>query len=140
MTAAGVEPVVATSVMAPVTMTISRITVATTVSAPIVDIQPVIPELPEEENGFITEIHNGTSSVEMVTRKRELLADGYTLEITKANYNNSVLQSIEGTIADSENKSRFVADDFSKIVISKIQYKDGKSAFNIRIHNNTIRL
>ncbi len=140
-TVVGLDPVVATEVTAPVSLAVSPLKVNTTVSADIIDVQPVIHELSGwESDEIIAEISKGITPTELAQKAKQLLDVGYVLGITKTNYTNGMLQSIEGTIADAKNKSRFVADDFSKIVISKIRYRDGKSAFNIRIHNGAIRL
>ena len=141
MTVVGLEPAVATNATGPVSVTVSPVVVATTVSADIIDIQPELHDLAGwEKDEIVAEIGKGITPTEMSIKKKQLLDLGYTLEITRANYNNGTLQSIEGTIADGESKSRFLADDFSKIIISKIRYRDGKSGFNIRIHNGIIRL
>ena len=149
MAVVAVEPVIATvattpvsfamtpvKITTPVSFSMSPVKVATTVSANIVDVQPVIHELSGwESDEIIAEISPGITSAELAQKAKQLRDVGYVLEITKTNYTNGMLQSIEGTIADAKNKSRFVADDFSKIVISRIRYSDGKSAFNIRIHS-----
>ena len=141
MTVVGLQPVVATTATGPVSVTISPVVVETTVSADIVDIQPELHATAGwEKEEIVAEISKRITASEMSIKKKQLLDLGYTLEITRADYNNGTLQSIEGTIADAESKSRFLADDFSKIIISKIRYRNGKSGFNIRVHNGVIRL
>ena len=132
------EPVVVA--IDPISLPIAPIKVTTAVSADIVDVQPMIQVSGWESDEIIAEISRGITPTELAQKTKQVLDVGYVLEITKTNYANGILQSIEGTISDAKNKSRFVADDFSKIVISRIRYRDGKSAFNIRIHNGAVGL
>lgn len=130
----GAEPVIATNIQ-------STVSTAMTISADIVEIEPVIHTLsPGEKEETILEIGNQTSNDELTMLKKRLSSNGYTFTIVKTNYSNGSLQSIEANISDDNSKSRFAADDFNKIIISKITYKNGKSGFNIRVLTGTVRL
>jgi hypothetical protein len=72
--------------------------------------------------------------------KRKLLSKGFTLSISSLKYYNGVLHSIDAIISDNQSKSRFLADNFSKIIITHVTYKDGKSGFYIRIMDGVIKL
>jgi hypothetical protein len=130
-----VEPVVATKVSSPI------IAVTPKLSATVIELKPGMHSLsPGETEEPVLEITKQTTKERLDEIKNELLSKGYTLSITNINYNDGFLQSIEGTISDDNSKSRFVADDFSKIMITKIIYKNGKSGFYIRIMNGTISM
>jgi hypothetical protein len=130
----GLEPVIASDVSTPVP-------VNTTLSADVIDIQPSLNVIrPESREEVIAEISNQTTAGELTLLKKQLFVRGYRLELNNVSYNNGALQSVEGTIADFDNKSRFVADEFSKIIISKVTTKNGSTGFNIRILNGTVRL
>ena len=139
--AVGSELAVATSITPAVSVTTSTALETTTVSADIIDIQPVFQDATGwEKDEIVAEITKGITATELAVQKKQLLDRGYVLEITRADYNDGVLKSIDGIISDNESKSRFGADDFNKIIISKIRYRDGKSGFNVRIHNSVVRL
>ncbi|MBC7827955.1 MAG: hypothetical protein H7122_09425 [Chitinophagaceae bacterium] len=133
-----VEPVVSVDVVAPV---ISIPSVTASVSADLIDVEPVLqPISPVEEIEEILEISNRTTSEQLTLIKKQLFMKGYKLEIGNVHFKDGSLQSIEGTIADENSKSRFVADDFSKLIILKTKYKSNKSGFMIRVVSGTIRL
>ena len=145
-----IEPVVATTVklteFAPVVAVDVRepsviISPVTVITADVIDVQPSLHTLsPGEKEELIAEISNQTTNEEIDLLKKQLFMKGYTLSINKVNYNNKVLQSIEGTIADKNSKARFVADDFKRVIISKIIYKGGQSGINIRVLDGTVRM
>jgi hypothetical protein len=130
-----VEPVVTTKISSPI------IAVTPKLSATVIELKPAMHSLsPGEIEEPVVEITKQTTKERLDEIKSELLSKGYSLSIRNFNYNDGFLQSIEGTIADDNSKSRFVADDFGKIIITKIIYKNGKSGFNIHIMDGTINM
>ncbi len=132
MTVTGLEPTA--------TVSIPPAVITTTLSADVVDLQHSVEAVASIKEEVIAEITNQTTSAELASLKKQLSVQGYRLDISNVSYNNGFIQSIEGTIADFTSKSRFLADQFSKMIILKTTSKNGSSGFNIRILNGTIRL
>jgi competence protein ComGC len=135
LTVTGPEPVVAIDFPVPVT------SVSTTLSADVIYVQPANHSIsPGDKEETIVEITKQTTKEQIDELKRQLLSKGYTLSISSIKYLNGILHSIDAIISDEESKSRFLADDFSKIIITHVTYKDGKSGFYIRIMDGVIKL
>lgn len=131
------EPVLTFDVKAPVVQIDAippPIVAVPVVSKVVVDIKPLVDlSSPVEEIELIAEISYKNTSVELDRLKDQLAGKGYTLSFQKIHSKNGLLQSVEGTIADDKSRSRFVADDFSKVMIHRVTDKNGKSGFVIRI-------
>ena len=110
-------------------------------TAAVIDIMPPMHNLSgARKEELIAEISNQATPEKIDELKKQLLEKGYPFSVGSINFKDGLLQSIEGTIADENSKSRFVADNFSKIIITKITYKNGKTGFNVRILDGSIRM
>jgi hypothetical protein len=140
MTVVGLEPVVTVEKTEPVIQE-PVVQVATTVSAEVIDLQPTVTlESPIEHNILIAEVTKQTSMAQLEQLKKQLLQKGYKLSVNSTSYVDGVLKSIEGTITDENSKARFMGQEFNKILITKVTYENGKSAFHIRIIDGIIKM
>lgn len=132
-TVVGIEAVVsAQPIVSPVAVN--------TVSADIIEVQPTVhvdSKVVTEQAIF--EITRELTSEQLNQLKKQLSLKGFTLELQKIQMEAGVLVSIEGTISDGKNTSRFIADDFKKIIIFRYRYSDDNSGFNIRIFDGSIK-
>ena len=126
----------ATAVMAP-----AKAHASTAISADMVAVQPGNYTLqPGDKEEIILEIKNTTSPEIIEQLQKDVIAKGYKLEWKNLSFNDGILESIEGTIEDENSRTKFVAEDFNKLSITQITFKNGKKAFHVYVHNGTVRL
>lgn len=133
ITVTGLEAVVATNITATADVT-------NVVTADTINIQPVVYAVAETEiKELLAEITSNTAPEHLTAIKRQLEAKNYRLAISNADFKDGILTSIDGTISDEDTKSRFMADDFNRILIYKVTFKTGKTSFIIRIVDGSIK-
>jgi beta-lactamase regulating signal transducer with metallopeptidase domain len=135
ITVTGIEPVVSVTTEAPV------VAVTHTLSADLIELQPSIHSLsPGDKEELIAEISSQTTKEKLDLLKKQLRDKGYTISFIGMHFKDDILQSVDGTISDKASTSRFLAEDFNKIMISQITYKNGTTGFYIRIVEGTIKM
>lgn len=135
ITVTGIEPVVSVTTQTPV------VAVIHTLSADLIELQPSVHSLAQgDKEVFIAEVTRHTSKEKLDLLKRELMEKGYTISFTGMHFKDNVLQSVDGTISDKSSHMRFLAEDFNKIMISQITYKNGTTGFYVRITEGTIKM
>jgi hypothetical protein len=66
-----------------------------------------------------------------------LKAKGYTLTLSKVNFNDGKLVTLEGTISNGPGKSSFAADNFKSLSIGV--NKNNPDLFYVWIHSGSVR-